>query len=174
MTPILRFCVLTIVCFHLTAKAQVAYFPAVTCENMNGEQKVIPQQGKYQLMVIAFGKQNEKELQSWLQPLYDKFIAKTSLIDFIFDADLYLLSILNGLEASAAKANKNKIKQEVDEELQPKIFLFQGDQEKLLKDLNIDSKQLYVFLMDANGKIIYKTSGKYSEAKMEAIEDAFD
>jgi hypothetical protein len=148
----------------------------IACENLEGEAVSIPssKSESHQLLIFAFGKSNEKELQSWLQPVYEKFIEKSGLLDMLFDVELSLVSVLNSMEATAAKANRQKIKQEIDKDLHRNVYQFKGDETELLKALNIEKKQLVVLLLDSNGKILYKTTGKYSEDKMEAIEDLLD
>jgi len=151
-------------------------FSNIACENLEGEAVSIPssKSKNHQLLIFAFGKSNEKELQSWLQPVYEKFIEKSGLLDMLFDVELSLVSVLNTMEAAAAKSNKQKIKQEIDIDLHRNVYQFKGDETELLKALNIEKKQLVVLLLDAHGKILYKTTGKYSEDKMEAIEDLLD
>jgi hypothetical protein len=149
-------------------------FPSVQCENLNGEYLSIPNSIKHQIIILAFGKQNEKELESWLQPLYDKFIAKTGLIDLMFDADVYLLSVLNGIEANAVKSNIEKIKKQTDAELHANMLFLKDANDKILQTLKPDTKHLQIYLVDSNGKIVFHTQGNLSDEKMEALEDAFD
>jgi hypothetical protein len=129
---------------------------------------------KHQVIVMAFGKHNEKELDSWLQPVYDKFIQKTGLIDLMFDAHVYLLTVLNGVEAAAAKANINKLKNETDEALHPNILLLKSGADLIFQTLKPDTKQVHVYLINRNGKVLQMVKGKYNEDKMEALEDAFE
>ncbi|MFN4123590.1 MAG: hypothetical protein ACK4GL_09850 [Flavobacteriales bacterium] len=149
-------------------------FPEVFCENLKGQQVLLPRSDKHQIIVMAFGKHNEKELDSWLQPVYDKFIQKTGLIDLMFDAHVYLLTVLNGVEAAAAKANINKIKNETDEALHPNILVLKSDADLILQTLKPDTKQVHVYLLNRNGKVLQSVKGKYNEDKMEALEDAFE
>lgn len=149
-------------------------FPEIACVNLKGEKLTLPRTDKHQVIIMAFGRHNEKELESWLQPAFDKFVLKTGLIDLMFDAHLYLVSVLSGVEATTAKANLNKIKDQIDADLYSNILMLNSDADIIMQTLKPDTRQVHVYLLNKEGDILRVVKGKFDDDKMEALEDAFE
>jgi hypothetical protein len=64
------------------------------------------------------------------------------------------------------------MKEGLDKSLQSNVLLYKGKADDIktsLKVTNTDSP--WFFVVDTDGKVLYSTSGAYSEAKMEEIEN---
>ena len=76
-------------------------FPTMQCENYNGEKVNIPEEtkGKYTLIGMAFSNAAEKDLKTWISPVYNKFIgkvdrSKADVFDVGIDYDINLYFII--------------------------------------------------------------------------------
>lgn len=159
-----------------SASAQVGnMFPALTGETLNDEKKTIPSatKGKNTIICIAYSSDSENDLRLWLQPAYDKFIAGVELMPY--DVNLYFIPMFTGVNIAGAGKAKKQLKEETDKDLQPHVLFYSGDIDNYRKELKMDKKDVpYIFVLDKDGKIIYATSGAYTDKKMEEIEDKLE
>lgn len=162
----------------ITTKGKL--FPVLTGENLDSKNISIPTdtKGKYTLLGLAYSQKAQEDLQTWLQPVYDVFIAKPTkpvLFDDSYDVHLYLVLMFTGSNESMAGTAKKKMKEGLDKELQPHVLLYKGDISKYKEALSLtDKDKPYFFVLDEEGKIVHTVSGPYSEAKMEKIQQLLD
>jgi hypothetical protein len=158
-------------------------FPAMECEDYNGKAVNIPAdtKGKYTLVCCAFSTAAEDDLKTWINPIYNKFIGKVDAsqadvfdVHMDYDVNLYFIPMFTGFNKLAAQSSKDKIKAKTDKELYPYLLFYDGG--KTYKD-ELDFKKRdtpYFFVLDKAGKVLYTTSGKYDDKKMEKILDIFE
>lgn len=149
-------------------------FPFLTGETLSGASKNLPDdaKGKYTLLAMAYSSDAENDLQTWLSPVYNKFIAKTGMFDSEYDVNLFFVPIFTGANIAFAKTMQKRMKEEVDKDIHPYVLFYKGEMKELKAVLGLEKKDTpYIFLLDKEGKIVYTTSGQYSDDKMEAIED---
>ena len=161
----------------LSAMAQVTgkMFPAMEVETVEDKKVNLPQdvKGKYTLLGLAYSKKSEDELNSWFQPVFEKYIQKTKgiLAGFTYDVNVYFVPMFTGVNAAATGTAKKKAIKNVDPELLPKILFYKGELKTYKEALDFEKKDTpYFFVLDKDGKIIHATSGKFTEAKMSDIE----
>lgn len=146
----------------------------ITAEN---KQIKIPQdlKGKYSLLCFASSLKAQADLESWLDPIYQKFIAKTGLMDFAYDLNLFFIPIVTTSNPAFANSMKKKLKENTQTDLLPNILFCQGNEEEILKKLNMLKSDIpHFILLDKNANIIYRTSGKYTEEKFDAIDELIE
>lgn len=151
-------------------------FPSIQGETLEGKQVNIPQttMGKVTIVGMAYSKKSEDMLSSWLQPMYDKFIAKSGMFDD-YDVNLYFIPMFTGTKKMAYNKTIKNLKAGNHKDLHPYMMFYKGELEPYVTDLKMDRKDLpYFFVLDKKGNIVYSTKGFYSEAKMEKIEEAID
>lgn len=149
-------------------------FPDIAGETCKGKALSIPSdtKGKITLIGMAYSKKAEDDLKTWLSPVYNKFIAKTGMFDSEYDVNLYFIPLFTGANYGAVNAAKKKLKEDTDEILHPHVLFYAGGIKKYKEELGFEEKDsAYFFVLDKNGKIIYTTTGQFSEEKMDAIED---
>lgn len=155
-------------------------FPTLTGETYAGKNISIPAEtkGKFTLIGMAYSKGAEGDLKTWIDPIYNKFIIQRDTNNLLalnitnYDVNLYFIPVFTGLNQATAKASKKKIREETDKELLPHLIFYEGDFKTYKEQLGISNKDIpYFYVLDKTGKIIYMTSGKYTDEKMEAIED---
>lgn len=162
----------------LAASAQVT-FPKMECTSLDGKKINLPSDnnGKYTVLGMAFSQKAEKELSSWFQPAYSAFIEKPDANAIIpmdsWDVNCFFVPVFSGiLQAAAGKAEK-KMKEGMDKSLQQNVLLYKGKADEIKSTLKIDKADSpWFFVIDTGGKVLYSTSGAFSDAKMEEIEKA--
>ncbi len=161
--------------FHNSYKKEI--FPSITGESLEDKKITIPTdtKGKFTLIGMAYSQKSQEDLQTWLQPVYTNFIEKPSgavLFDDSYDINVYFIPMFTGSNEAAAAPAKKRFKEGLDKELQPHLLIYKGDISKYKEQLSLNDKDKpYFFLLNEEGNIVYTTSGIYTEAKMEKIEE---
>jgi hypothetical protein len=151
-------------------------FPSLLAETVEDKKVMLPEsaKGKYTLIGLAYSKRSEAELNSWFQPVFGKFIQKPKGLfsGFTYDVNVYFVPMFTGVNAAATGTAKRKAAKNIDPQLLPYILFYKGELKTYKAALDFEKKDIpYFFVLDPEGKIVYATSGKYSEAKMGAIEE---
>ena len=164
-----------ILSFPVQAQLKGKEFPSISGQILQDDKTiVIPDdtKGKFTLVGMAYSKGAEKDLETWLQPAYDKFIAKTGMWDAAIDVNLFFIPMFTGVNQATAGPARKKIKEKTDKVLLPHILFYVGDLDKYKAELDFEKRDTpYFFVIDETGKIVHAVSGAFSEKKMEAIED---
>ncbi len=169
--------VLPLVCFLFIndSFAQVGkIFPSINGESLSNKTVSLPNDVKDKFTVIgmAWSKKAEEDLEGWLLPVYDLFIDKKSFIPIDYDINLYFLPMFSGLKKGAYKSVMAKSKKELDEKLAPHVLFYKGSIKGYREQLDLKDRTVpYFFVLDKTGKIVYATSGKYKEEKLDKIEE---
>jgi len=168
--------------FALSASAQAVgkMFPDMSAETVEDKKVNLPGDvnGKYTLLGLAYSKKSEDELNSWFSPVFSKFIQKANgglMAGMGYDVNVYFVPMFTGVNAAATGTAKKKAIKNVDPQLLPYILFYKGELKTYKESLDFEKKDIpYFFVLDATGKIVYATSGKYSEDKMDEIENAIE
>ena len=163
----------------LTAEAiaQVGkQFPYMEAETVEDKKVKLPEEvkGKYTLVGMAYSKKSEDELNSWFQPVFEKFIQKTTgvLAEFSYDVNVYFVPMFTGVNAAATGTAKRKALKNIDPQLLPYVLFYKGELKSYKESLDFEKKDIpYFFVLDPDGKIVFATSGKYTAAKMDQVEE---
>jgi len=168
----------------LTTKAQVVgtQFPKMDTSTADDKKVNLPDdtQGKYTLLGMAFSKKSEDDLNTWMEPIFWKFIDKPEgKIDQLFgnshqqyDVNAYFVPMFTGVKTAATKTAKKQALKKMDPRLIPSILFYSGKLKPFKEALDFQKKDIpYFFVLDENGKIVYATSGRYSDDKMTKIEE---
>ena len=147
-------------------------FPQLTTEDLAENTVILPDAfgGRYALTGLATTKRAEEELRTWQKPMYNKFVAKTGMMDEMFDVAVYFVPVFTG----ASKAAKGKVVKQLkknNESLVTDHLLIYSDDKASLTTLNLDErKSPYFFLTDPSGKIVWMAEGPFRQKYMEEIE----
>lgn len=152
-------------------------FPAMECTSLEGKKIVLPADngGKVTVLGMAFSQKAEKELSTWYQPAYDAFLVKPDPNAIIpmdsYDVNCFFVPVFSGVLQAAAGQAEKKMKEGLDKSLHTNVLVFKGKADEIKTVLKIDKTDSpWFFVVDATGKVLYTTSGAYTEAKMEEIE----
>jgi hypothetical protein len=150
-------------------------FPDMEAETIEDVKVMLPEKvkGKYTLLGLAYSKKSEDELNTWFQPVFEKFIQKNKGLfeDFGYDVNVYFVPMFTGVNAAATGTAKKKAVKNVDPNLLPYLLFYKGELKPYKEALDFEKKDVpYFFVLDKEGKIIYATSGSYSTKKMDGVE----
>ena len=156
-------------------------FPAIKGETLEGKVIEIPRDtnDKFTLVGMAYSKKSESDLNSWFEPVYFKFIHKSEqpslFSSFAYDVHVYFIPMFTGVKAAAEKTVRKKALKNFDERLFPNILFYKGQLKPYKDALDFERKDTpYFFVINKEGKIVYATSGMFTEEKLEEVEAAID
>ncbi len=163
------------------AEAQVIgnIFPAMEAETVEDKKVMLPQdtKGKYTLLGLAYSKKSEDELNSWFGPIYNKFVRKPEglLAGMGYDVNVYFVPMFTGVNAAATGTAKKKALKNTDPVLLPHILFYKGELKTYKEALDFEKRDIpYFFVLDREGKIVYATSGAFSEDKLDELEESIE
>jgi len=150
-------------------------FPDMEAETVEDKKINLPLQvkGKFTLLGLAYSKKSEDELNTWFQPVFEKFIQKNRGLfeGFGYDVNVYFIPMFTGVNAAATGTAKKKALKNIDPNLLPYILFYKGELKTYKEALDFEKKDVpYFFVLDKEGKIIYATSGSFSKKKMDEVE----
>ncbi len=165
--------------FSLSAQVTGKMFPEMQAETVDDKKVSLPGdvKGKYTLLGLAYSKKSEDELNSWFSPVFSKFIQKSNgglMAGMGYDVNVYFVPMFTGVNAAAQGTAKKKAVKNVDPQLLPYILFYKGELKTYKEALDFEKKDIPYFVLDATGKIVYATSGKYTEDKMDEVEAAIE
>ena len=163
------------------ANAQVIgkMFPAMETQTVDDKKITLPDdvKGKYTLLGLAYSKKSEDELNTWFEPVFSKFVQKTSglMAGMGYDVNVYFVPMFTGINAAATGTAKKKAAKNMDPQLLPNILFYKGELKTYKEALDFEKRDIpYFFVLDPTGKIVYATSGAFTEAKMDKVEESIE
>jgi len=150
-----------------TARAQ--NFPNLTATSLENKTVSIPQstKGKYTIVGLVYSQKATEVLAPWFQNVYNYFIA-----DPDYDLNVFFVPMLGGVKEAAAGALEKELKKGTPPELYKHVLIYKGDVGSYKSALKMDQKDIpYIFVLDKQGKIVYQTSGAYSDEKIEKMDE---
>ena len=94
---------------------------------------------------------------------------------FGYDVNVYFVPMFTGVNAAATGTAKRKALKKVDPQLLPYILFYKGEIKTYKQELDFEKRDIpYFFVLDKDGKIVFATSGGYSESKMDEVEAAIE
>ena len=170
--------IVSICLFSIFCQAQVGHqFPLLTAKKLDDHEVILPKSthGKFTLLGLAYSKEAESDLATWFQPVYETFIHKDKGGVFeteSYDIHLFFIPMFTGLNQAAHGQAVKEMKKGIDKNLWPYVLIYKGEIKEYKTSLMMEKKELpYFFVLDKDGKVVYKTHGKYSDHKMEEIEN---
>jgi len=165
-------------CFNVT-QAQVIgkMFPDMEAETVEDKKVILPfdTKGKYTLVGLAYSKKSEDDLNSWFSPVYNKFVRKTKgmLEGMGYDVNVYFVPMFTGVNAAATGTAKKKALKNIDPILLPYILFYKGELKTYKEALDFEKRDIpYFFVLDPTGKIVFATSGAFTQDKLDDVEDS--
>jgi hypothetical protein len=152
------------------AQAQVGkLFPSLSGTDLQDKTVSIPNdtKGKYTVVGVAYSQKADEALKGWFQPVFETFIYESD-----YDVNTYFIGMISGIKEVAAGTIEKKMKKGVDPVLHKHMLLYKGDIKDYKETLGLKEKDTpYFFVLDKEGKIVYVTSGAYTDAKIEKAEE---
>ncbi|MBL7951024.1 MAG: hypothetical protein JNM62_04835 [Flavobacteriales bacterium] len=156
----------------LAASAQ-SKFPTLTCETASGQTITLPTKGKpWTVIGLAYSQKASPLLEEWYEPAYLRFIAKHGLMAGSYEADVYFVPLFTGMNKAAYEPSLNKFRKSADPEIVDHVLFSKDDIEPLKAALGLTEKDIpYFFVLDAEGRIVHKEKGAFTDEKLESIEE---
>lgn len=154
-------------------------FPAMEAETVEDKKVALPgdTKGKYTLLGLAYSKKSEDELNSWFSPVFNKFVRKATglMAGMGYDVNVFFVPMFTGVNAAATGTAKKKALKNIDPQLLPYILFYKGELKPYKEALDFEKKDIpYFFVLDPEGKIVYATSGRFTEDKLDEVEDSIE
>ncbi len=142
-------------------------FPELKAETLSGIDMKYPDdvRGKVTLILMAFKRETQQKIDSWLEPFSKTFENDTSVqffeIPMLARYWVVMSPIIDGGMRSGIPKQKHG-----------NVTTFYGDVNKYCKLLSIEDKSDgYVFLLDKNGVIQWRSNGFATEEKLRELFD---
>ena len=141
-------------------------FPEVTADSLAKTPVSIPgsAQGKVALIAVAFLQQSQPQLDSWLGPFTERFASKEGFtfyeVPMISSGYKFMRFIIDSGMRGGIPKEKHK-----------NVVTMYGDVEKCMKELDLDARFGYAFLLDREGVIRWQGKGFSTP---EALKELFE
>lgn len=167
------------ICFYANGQVLNKTFPDMVTETVEDKPISLPNDvsGKFTLLGLAYSKKSEGDLNTWFNPVFSKFIQKSDGLfgGFGYDVNVYFIPMFTGVKAAATGTAKKKAAKNFDPQLLPNILFYKGKLKPYKDALDFEKKDVpYFFVLNEQGTIVYATSGRYSDDKMDEIEEVLD
>ncbi|MFA8433051.1 MAG: hypothetical protein ACEPOZ_00910 [Marinifilaceae bacterium] len=137
-------------------------FPNIAGQFLTKEKAVIPEhfEGKISLLIIAFKRGTQKQIDTWTLPLFPK--AKQNPRFSILEIPM-ISQYYNWMSDWIDNGMRNGI----PENLHNNVLTYYGNLDAYYKFFEVtDKKTCYLFLLDEQGNIQYKTRGPATKEKL--------
>lgn len=151
--------------------------PSFTGETLDNRTINIPidTKGKYTFLCFASSMKAQEALEGWLDPVYNKFIVKTGLMDEFYDLNVFFIPVFKGSNASMQGTVKKKFNETAQADIKGHVLFCNSDLAEVSTALRLENDNTpYFFLLDTAGVIVYRTSGTFSDEKFDAIDEMIE
>jgi hypothetical protein len=151
--------------------------PKMDGHTLEGSAITLPLQNtkKFTIVGICYKRSAEDDLKTWIQPMYDVFVAKPKGTDYFdvasyFDVNYYFVPLISGFKKAAAD-----FKAATQKDLWGNVIDCDTDIKLLKEQLKPKDENVpYFYVIDTSGKIVEMVFGKYTEDKMDKIQESID
>ncbi len=146
--------------------------PQITCFTINDSEATFPfiDESRTKVIFVIFNIKAEKEIESWTNPLVQKFIRKSGLMDAMLDSEFKTVTFLNQLQHTEFKAASNKVENQLPEELKS-LSYYTTEPKTSIQALLKNKADTSVLVVSSDGELIGFVSGGFTEEKLEKIEE---
>lgn len=143
-------------------------FPTVAAQTLAKRAVTFPQEtaGKDGLLFVAFERDAQEQINSWLTPLLQQYV-------FSDEVSYYEVPMISGGYGMVATFIDGGMRRGVPQTLHDRTATYYGPREAFFKALNItDTSKPYLFVLDKQGHIVFRTAGWYNGIDAQAANDA--
>jgi hypothetical protein len=151
-----------------------ARFPQVTGETASGKRTTLPLEGtgRHTVLGLAMSRKAEPLLEEWFEPAYLRFVAKHGLFANAYQADVRFVPLFTGLDKAAYEPTLKKFRKSATPEVVDLVVFVKADLATIQDALGIKDKDVpWFFVLDDRGTVLNAVSGKFTDAKLQALED---
>lgn len=142
-------------------------FPAVRAETLEGRKTFVPDDaaGRVTLVAVAFLRENQPQLDSWLNPFYEKFGSREDImfyeVPMIAGGYRFMKMIIDGGMRGGLPEFKHK-----------HVVTMYGDVASYQRELDLDPRSGHAFLLDRQGRIRWQAEGFSTPEKLSGLFEA--
>ncbi|MCW5898210.1 MAG: hypothetical protein KIT10_02985 [Flavobacteriales bacterium] len=154
--------------------AQGPVFPKLEGETADGLNVELPRttSGRMTVIGIAYGQQAQQHLESWYEPAYLRFVAKHGLFAGSYEVDVWFVPLFTGLNKAAYEPTLKKFRKSAHPEIVKHVLFSKGDVAPLKDAFGMADKGTpYFFVLDGQGRVVYRTEGAFKHDKLDKIEE---
>lgn len=140
-------------------------FPELRAETLSGIEIKYPEdvKGKITLILMAFKRETQRTIDSWLQPFAKTFENDTTV-------QFFEIPMLAGAWKLMSPIIDGGMRSGIPKQKHGNVTTFYGDVNKYCKLLSIEDKSDgYVFLLDQNGVIQWRSNGFATAEKLQEL-----
>lgn len=149
-------------------------FPKVTGEYADGRSAELPDgKGKgHTIIAMAFGQKAQPDLEEWFEPAYLRFVEKHGLFAGSYDVDVFFVPVFTGLNKAAYEPSMKRFRKSAAPGIVDRVVFVKAEFEEFRDALGLKGRDIpYFFVLDAEGRVLHREEGAFSETKLESIED---
>jgi len=154
----------------MTDKTIDMEFPELKAETLSGIDMKYPDdvKGKITLILMAFKRETQRTIDSWLEPFSKAFENDTTV-------QFFEIPMLAGAWKLMSPFIDGGMRSGIPKQKHGNVTTFYGDVNKYCKLLSIkDKSDGYVFLLDQNGVIQWRSNGFATEEKLQELFDKIE
>lgn len=142
-------------------------FPVVSAETLEGKKATVPDDaaGKVTLVCVAFLRESQSQLDSWLNPFYEKFGSREGImfyeVPMISGGYRFMKPIIDGGMRGGLPKFKHK-----------HVVTMYGDVQSYLQALGLDPRSGHALLLDREGIIRWQEQGFSNAATLASLFEA--
>lgn len=141
-------------------------FPVIKGESLAGKEIKIPDdiEGKPAVLILAFERKTQEKIDGWTKAVIGRYGDNDSV-------DYFEIPMIGGWFAKAMSGIIDAgMRGGVPKNLHDNVVTYYGDLDNYFEELNIkDESDCYLFLIDKNGIVRYRTNGEADEQKIEQL-----
>jgi len=141
------------------------YFPRLSGENLNGKKYSIPDDlsGSIKIIAVGFDRNHQEIINTWI-PVLDNILDKENKIK------LFELPIIYEMKYPGRIWLNNAMRIGIpDLKSRERTITIYTNRDFLIKELNLNITESYLFVINNRGKILWLTSGPATEVKIDFL-----
>lgn len=149
-------------------------FPSLRGELADGRTLDLPGEPRtpYTVIGLAIGQKAQADLESWYEPAYLRFVAKHGLFASAYQTQVYFVPLFTGLNKGAYEPSLKKFRKGAAPEVLDHVVFAKAELEEVREALRLKDRDVpYFFVIDREGRIIHRSQGRFTDEKLEAIEE---
>ncbi len=149
----------------MTNHTQAQEFPTIQAETLSQKKVVFPDiaEGRYAFILIAFKRQTQGEVDSWLDTFIEEFGGEE-------DITFYEIPMISGNWKWMSSWIDSGMRAGVPDYKHDHVATYYGPLSRYFEYFDIkDSRTVYVFFLDKQGNIIWRKTGPASEKRFEEL-----
>jgi len=143
------------------------YFPKVVGIDLQGNKQELPQafQNKFNLVVVAFKREQQLQVDTWIKAL-EPILKEKSNLSFFEIPLIYELS-----SAKRFWVNNGMRFGILDEVARKRTITVYTNRDEFFKITKMREDEIYTLLLDKNGKILWRVEGVADDKKIKSLLD---